>query len=162
MTMSSRIAVMHEGRILQIDTPSGIYEYPNNRFVASFLGSVNLFDGKVVEREGNEVVIEAGDGEQFRMQCQLPLAIGLHATVGIRPEKIRLAPDQSPAPNRIKGIVENIAYLGDVSTFHIRMQSGQKAQMTLTNLRPITEQTLTWGEEVMLEWDPDGGVVLAE
>jgi putrescine transport system ATP-binding protein len=162
MTMSSRIAVMHEGRILQIDTPSGIYEYPGNRFVAGFLGSVNLFDGKVVERVDNEVVIEAGEGDQYRMQCQLPLAIGLPVTVAVRPEKLRLARDRTQATNRVRGVVEDIAYLGDVSIFHIRTSSGQKVQMTLTNFRPITEQTLTWDEEVVLEWDPDGGVVLVE
>jgi len=162
MTMSSRIAVMHDGRIVQTDTPSGIYEYPGNRFVAGFLGSVNLFDGKVVAREGSDVLIEAGSGEQYRMHCELPLAIGLAVTIAVRPEKIRLAADDAEVPNRIRGVVEDIAYLGDVSIFHIRTRAGSKAQMTLTNLRPIVEQSLTWGEQVTLEWDPDGGVVLTE
>ncbi len=162
MTMSSRIAVMHDGRILQTDTPSGIYEYPGNRFVASFLGSVNLFDGKVVQRTGNQVLIEGASGELYRMHCELPLAIGTAASVAVRPEKIRLARDEGDAPNRIRGTVEDIAYLGDISIFHVRTQAGHKAQMTLTNLRPIIEQTLTWGEQVTLEWDTDGGVVLTE
>lgn len=162
MTMSSRIAVMHEGRILQIDTPSGIYEYPNTRFVASFLGSVNLFEGKVVDRQNSEVMIEAGSGNRYVMHCQLPLAIGITATVAVRPEKLRLAKDTAEAPNRVKGKVEDIAYLGDISIFHVRTAFGQKVQMTLTNTRPIIEQKLTWEEEVALEWDSDGGVVLVE
>lgn len=162
MTMSSRIAVMHEGRIMQLDTPSGIYEYPNCRFVAGFLGSINLFDGKIVERHENEVSIESDKGDSYRMHCSQPLAIGLQVAVAIRPEKIRLASDNAEAPNRVRGIVEDIAYLGDISIFHVRTHDGRKVRMTLTNLRPITEQTLGWGEEVVLEWDPDGGVVLTE
>ena len=163
MTMSSRIAVMHDGKILQVDTPSGIYEYPNCRFVAGFVGSINLFEGKVIDRIDGEAIIEGADGEQYQMQCHQPLAIGLPVMVAVRPEKIRLARDsQNEGTNRIRGLVEDIAYLGDISIFHLRTASGRKLQMTLTNTRPITEQTLTWDEEVVVEWDPDGGVVLTE
>jgi putrescine transport system ATP-binding protein len=162
MTMSSRIAVMHEGRILQIDTPSGIYEYPNCRFVAEFVGSINLFAGKVIDYEGGEVIIEGNEGDQYRMRSHQPMAIGLPVIVAVRPEKIRLASDATAAPNRVRGVVQDIAYLGDVSIFHVQLNAGQKVQMTLANTRPITEQTLTWGEKVMLEWDANGGVVLTE
>ena len=162
MTMSSRIAVMHEGRIRQVDTPSGIYEYPNCRFVAEFVGSINLFAGKVVDCEDGNVVIEGNAGVQYRMRSSHPMATGLHVIVAVRPEKIRLIKDIANAPNRIRGKVQDIAYLGDVSIFHVKLDSGQKVQMTLANTRPITEQTLTWGEEAVLEWDANGGVVLAE
>ncbi len=163
MTMSSRIAVMHDGYILQVDTPSGIYEYPNCRFVAGFVGSINLFEGKIIERTEDYAMIEGTDGEQYHMHCLQPLAIGLPVVVAIRPEKIRLARNpEIETANRIKGRVEDIAYLGDLSIFHIKTGTGRKVQMTLTNTRPITEQTLTWGEEVVIEWDPDGGVVITE
>ncbi len=163
MTMSSRIAVMHDGHIVQVDTPSGIYEYPNCRFVAGFVGSINLFEGKVIERSEGEAIIEGADGEQYQMKCLQPLAIGLPVMVAVRPEKIRLSrTPQTLTVNQIKGLVEDIAYLGDVSIFHLKTASGRKIKMTLTNTRPITEQTLTWGEEVVVEWDPDGGVVLTE
>jgi len=162
MTMSSRIAVMHEGRIRQVDTPSGIYEYPNCRFVAEFVGSINLFAGKVVDCEDGNVVIEGNAGVQYRMRSSHPMATGLHVIVAVRPEKIRLIKDIANAPNRIRGKVQDIAYLGDVSIFHFKLDSGQKVQMTLANTRPITDQTLTWGEEAVLEWDANGGVVLAE
>lgn len=163
MTMSSRIAVMHDGHIVQVDTPSGIYEYPNCRFVAGFVGSINLFEGKIIERNDGEAIIEGLDGEQYHMQCLQPLAIGLPVVVAVRPEKIRLARDPATSGvNQIRGKVEDIAYLGDVSIFHLKTGSGRKVQMTLTNTRPITEQSLTWGEEVVVEWDPDGGVVLTE
>jgi putrescine transport system ATP-binding protein len=162
MTMSSRIAVMHEGRIRQVDIPSGIYEYPNCRFVAEFVGSINLFAGKVVDCEDGNVVIEGNAGVQYRMRSSHPMATGLHVIVAVRPEKIRLIKDIANAPNRIRGKVQDIAYLGDVSIFHFKLDSGQKVQMTLANTRPITDQTLTWGEEAVLEWDANGGVVLAE
>jgi putrescine transport system ATP-binding protein len=162
MTMSSRIAVMHEGRILQVDTPSGIYEYPNCRFVAKFVGSINLFHGKVVEHEGEDVIVEGSGVGCYRMHCHQPLAIGLPVAVAVRPEKIRLAADDADRPNRVRGKVEDIAYLGDVSIFHFALDDGQKVAMTLTNTRPITEQTLTWGESAVLEWDANGGVVLPE
>lgn len=163
MTMSSRIAVMHDGHIVQVDTPSGIYEYPNCRFVAGFVGSINLFEGKIIERSEGETIIEGADGEQYHMKCPHPFAIGSPVVVAVRPEKIRLARNpETPASNQIKGLVEDIAYLGDVSIFHLKTSSGRKIQMTLTNTRPITEQTLTWDEEVVIEWDPDGGVVLTE
>jgi putrescine transport system ATP-binding protein len=90
------------------------------------------------------------------------MATGLHVIVAVRPEKIRLIKDIANAPNRIRGKVQDIAYLGDVSIFHVKLDSGQKVQMTLANTRPITDQTLTWGEEAVLEWDANGGVVLAE
>jgi putrescine transport system ATP-binding protein len=163
MTMSSRIAVMHDGYIVQVDTPSGIYEYPSTRFVAGFVGSINLFEGKIIERSDGEVMIEGADGEQYRMHCPQPLAIGSPVGVAVRPEKIRLVRNpEAETFNQIKGLVEDIAYLGDVSIFHLKTVSGRRVKMTLTNTRPITEQTLTWGEEVMVEWDPDGGVVLTE
>jgi putrescine transport system ATP-binding protein len=153
---------MHEGRIMQVDTPSGIYEYPGSRFVAEFLGSINLFEGKVIEQRAGEVLVKGSSGEHYRMRYQQPLTIGLPVTVAVRPEKIRLASDQGAAPNRISGIVEEIAYLGDVSIFHVQTGAARRVQITLTNTRPITEHTLTWGQKVVLEWDPDGGVVLPE
>jgi putrescine transport system ATP-binding protein len=82
--------------------------------------------------------------------------------VAVRPEKMRLAADGDGGPNRVRGRVEDIAYLGDVSVFYVRLGSGQRVQMTLTNARPIVEQTLTWDQEVILAWDPDGGVVLTD
>ncbi len=162
MTMSSRIAVMHEGQIRQVDTPSGIYEFPNSRFVAGFVGSINLFEGRVMQRIDDEVLIEGAEGEHYRMRSYQPLAIGLPVAVAVRPEKVRLSTDLADAPNRIRGKVQDIAYLGDVSIFHLLSASGHKIQMTLTNTRPITEQSLNWGEEVVIEWDADAGVVLTE
>ncbi|TCT23900.1 ABC transporter ATP-binding protein [Thiobaca trueperi] len=163
MTMSSRIAIMEAGQIMQIDTPTAIYEFPNCRFVAEFIGSVNLFEGKIVERQGDQVLIEAQFGGLMRMRSFQPHAIGTPVMVAIRPEKMRLC--ETPGGdgvNRLQGIVEDIAYLGDVSIYRIRTGSGLLAEMTLTNIQPRTEQALTWEQEAVIEWSPTSGVVLTE
>ena len=163
MTMSTRIAVMDAGQIIQVDTPTGIYEYPNSRFVAEFIGSVNLFEGKVVRREGDEVLVENPLGQPMQMRCLQPLAVGTSVTVAVRPEKIKLCPEfRADAVNQIAGVVEDIAYLGDVSIYHVRVSPEKIVTMTLANIQPRTEQALTWGQEVAMEWSPTSGVVLTD
>jgi putrescine transport system ATP-binding protein len=163
MTMSTRIAVMDAGQIMQVDTPTAIYEYPTCRLVAEFIGSVNLFEGKIVECAGDQVVVEARLGSPIRMRCLQPHPIGTPVTVAIRPEKMRLCPDLADGGvNRVKGVVQDIAYLGDVSIYRVRVGEGQLVEMTLTNIQPRTEQALTWEQEVAIEWSPTSGVVLTE
>ena len=163
MTMSTRIAVMEAGQIMQVDTPTAIYEFPTCRFVAEFIGSVNLFEGKVMASEGNEILVEAGAGFTIRMRSYQPHPLGTPVTVAIRPEKMRLCTRYDPeGVNQIEGVVEDIAYLGDVSIYRIRTQDGRLVEMTLTNIQPRTEQALTWEQEVAIEWSPTSGVVLTE
>lgn len=163
MTMSTRIAVMDAGRILQVDTPTAIYEYPEYRFVADFIGLVNLFEGRVVENEGDQVVIESTVGRRLRLRDLRPHAIGAPVTVAIRPEKLSICETyQEDGVNQIKGVVEDIAYLGDVSIYRVRVSPAMLVEMTLTNVQPRTEQVLTWGQEVAMEWSPTSGVVLTE
>ncbi|EXJ16629.1 ABC transporter ATP-binding protein [Imhoffiella purpurea] len=163
MTMSTRIAVMEAGQIMQVDTPTAIYEFPTCRFVAEFIGSVNLFEGKVMASEGNEILVEAGAGFTIRMRSYQPHPLGTPVTVAIRPEKMRLCAQYDPeAVNQIEGVVEDIAYLGDVSIYRIRIDEGRLVEMTLTNIQPRTEQALTWEQKVAIEWSPTSGVVLTE
>jgi putrescine transport system ATP-binding protein len=163
MTMSTRIAVMDAGQIIQVDTPTGIYEFPNSRLVAEFIGSVNLFEGKIVEQIGDEAVIEGHGGTMMRMRSPMPHATGTPVSVAIRPEKIRLARDyQEGAVNQVRGVVEDIAYLGDVSIYHVRVSPEQMVEMTLANVHPRAEQALTWDQEVAMEWAPSSGVVLTD
>lgn len=163
MTMSTRIAVMNAGQILQVDTPTAIYEYPEYRFVAEFIGSVNLFEGKVVGTDGEHVTVESRIGRTFRMRDLHPHAIGTPVTVAIRPEKMRLCQDyRQDGVNQVKGVVEDIAYLGDVSIYRVRVGAESLVEMTLTNAQPRTEQALTWDQEVAMEWSPSSGVVLTE
>ncbi len=163
MTMSTRIAVMNAGQILQVDTPTAIYEYPEYRFVADFIGLVNLFEGKVVEVLGDQLLVESPLGRTIRMHTLHPHPIGTPVTVAIRPEKVRLAQEyREDGVNQIKGVVEDIAYLGDVSIYRVRVSPGMLVEMTLTNVLPRMEQDLTWGQEVAMEWSPNSGVVLTE
>lgn len=163
MTMSTRIAVMNAGQILQVDTPTAIYEYPEYRFVAEFIGSINLFEGKVVETDGEHVTVETRIGRTFRMRDMHPHALGTPVTVAIRPEKMRLCQDyRQDGINQVKGVVEDIAYLGDVSIYRVRVSPESLVEMTLTNVQPRTEQALTWEQEVAMEWSATSGVVLTE
>lgn len=163
MTMSTRIAVMDAGQIIQVDTPTGIYEYPNSRLVAEFIGSVNLFEGKVMRRDGDEVLVESPLGRPLQMRCLHPLAVGTPVAVAVRPEKIQLCLEfRDDAVNQISGVVEDIAYLGDVSIYHVRVSPEKIVEMTLANIQPRTEQALTWGQEVAMEWSPTSGVVLTD
>lgn len=163
MTMSSRIAVMDAGQIMQVDTPTAIYEFPTSRLVAEFIGSVNLFEGKVVESLGDQVLIEARFGGVIQMRSFQPHPIGTPVMVAIRPEKMRLcAQRRADRVNQLRGTVEDIAYLGDVSIYRIRVDGERLVEMTLTNIQPRTEQALTWEQEVTIEWSPTSGVVLTE
>ena len=163
MTMSTRIAVMNAGQILQVDTPTAIYEYPEYRFVADFIGLVNLFDGKVVEVLGDQLVVELPIGRKLQMRTLHPHPIGTPVIVAIRPEKIRLCTSyREDGVNQIKGVVEDIAYLGDVSIYRVRISPEMLVEMTLTNVLPRMEQDLTWDQEVAMEWSPNSGVVLTE
>ena len=163
MTMSSRIAVMDAGKIDQIDTPAGIYEFPSSRFVAGFIGSVNLFEGKVTGRDGDEALVEGATGVSMRMRCPQPPAVGSPVAVAVRPEKLRLCDKpREGGVNQLRGVVEDIAYLGGVSKYHVRVTDAQVVAMTLANVHPRTEQALTWGQEVIIEWGPGSGLVLTD
>ena len=163
MTMSTRIAVMNAGQILQVDTPTAIYEYPEYRFVADFIGLVNLFEGRVAETLDDQVLVETSMGRRLHMRCAHPHAVGTPVTVAIRPEKVQLCQGyREDGTNQVKGVVEDIAYLGDVSIYRVRVSPETLVEMTLTNVQPRTEQVLTWGQEVAMEWSPTSGVVLTE
>lgn len=164
MTMSTRIAIMDAGQIMQVDTPTAIYEFPSCRFVAEFVGSVNLFEGKVVESSGDEVLVETRIGRSMRVRAFHPYALGTPVTVAVRPEKVRLCHDyREDGVNQLRGVVEDIAYLGDVSIYRIRIDATlPRVQMTLTNTQPRTEQALTWDQEVAIEWSPNSAMALSE
>ena len=162
MTMSSRVAVMEAGRIRQVGTPTTVYEYPATRYVADFIGATNLIEGRVVGSDGDLVRIKpSGWAGELVMHHNQPLVSGTPVTVAVRPEKIRVGgtPD-SQAANRVTGRIEDIAYFGDVSIYHVELTSGLRLQATLTNMVPRAEQPFAWGDEVDLWWQPTGGVVL--
>ncbi len=161
MTLASRIAVMNRGEIVQIGTPRQIYEFPATRFVADFIGSVNLFDGRLIEDEPDHV----------RVGCdELPAPVyvdhGLSAPpeaqlwVAIRPEKFvlqREPPEQKD--NWARGIIKEIAYMGDMSVFLVRLDSGREVRVTQANIARKPEERFAWDETVYLRWEPSSPVV---
>ena len=137
MTVADRIAVMEEGRIAQVDTPSAIYEAPRSRYVAEFIGDVNIFEGRARAVNGNDLAVELADAPDdlaAPARADGPAA-GDTVMLAVRPEKIEIAP-QAPPPgtaNAMAGEVTEIAYLGSVSTYRVRLDSGKMVVSTQTN-----------------------------
>jgi len=166
MTMSSRIAVMNHGVIAQVGTPTEIYEYPHNRFVAEFIGSINMFDGRVVSTEGDQVLVASEEaGCELLIAHATPAPAGSPVSVAIRPEKIALSKEPVPGGdgrNSTTGIVREIAYLGDVSIYLVQLPTGKTVRVTAPNITRRTEMPITWEDEVTLTWRPFAGVVLTQ
>ena len=166
MTMSSRIAVMNHGVIAQTGTPTEIYEYPQSRFVAEFIGSVNMFEGRVVEDQSDHVLIRSEDaGCDLYINHAVSVPSGATVAVAVRPEKIALSKEPPPnadGRNLATGTVREIAYLGDVSIYLVELASGKTVRVTAPNLVRRAEMPITWDDQVYLTWRPFVGVVLTQ
>ncbi|MCX7338673.1 MAG: ABC transporter ATP-binding protein [Alphaproteobacteria bacterium] len=163
MTMSTRMAVMEEGRIRQVGVPHDIYEFPSSRYVAEFIGSMNIFEGIVVEDEPDHVLIESHEAGCFLYVTHAAaMPVGSQVAVAIRPEKVMLS-QTPPVGNRncTKGVVKEIAYLGDMSIYYVQLESGKVAQAALPNLLRLSERGVKWDDEIYLFWRAENGVVLA-
>ncbi len=162
MTMSSRVAVMDAGRILQVATPAQLYEFPANRFVAEFIGGVNIFEGRVSEQRDEDLVFYCEKlGGDFLMYHGDPLPVGTPVAVAVRPEKLSVH-DEPPTDRRncVHGRVVEIAYLGDVSVYHVATDHGQVVRVQITHEARYERPHYSWDDELYLSWDPDDGVVL--
>jgi putrescine transport system ATP-binding protein len=168
MTLASRIGVMDHGKIVQVGTPGDIYEYPNSRFVADFVGSVNLFEGTLIEDEPDYVRVASKElGANFFVNHGVSAPPDATVWVALRPEKVvisRNAPEGDASDNRVRGVVKEIAYLGDVSVYLVRLPSGRLVRVTRPNMRRQSAATdrITWDEEVWLHWDPSSPVVVTQ
>ena len=162
MTMASRVGVMDEGKILQIGTPSDVYETPSCRFSAEFIGSVNLFEGRVVVDEPDHVIVEAQDLEQrIYIDHGITGTSDMAVWVALRPEKITVTRKQPEGEyNRVKGKVRDIAYLGSHSIYHVQLSSGRVVTAIVGNLQRGCDDCPTWEDEVYLSWEARSGVVL--
>ncbi len=164
MSMATRIAIMSEGRILQIGTPHEIYETPNCRFVADFIGSVSMFHGKVVEDEADHVVIEAPECRLY-VGHGITGVEGMPASVGIRPEKIVLSFDLPEGvapgdPNCVAGEVVEMAYLGGQTVYHLKLASGMVLKASVTNSVRHADKQPKWGDRIYASWGRSDTVVL--
>jgi putrescine transport system ATP-binding protein len=167
MTMASRIAVMSEGRLLQVGAPSEIYETPANRFVADFIGNVNLMEGTLIEDEPDHVVIECGDC-RHRVGHGITGTKGMAVTVALRPEKIRIGRDRpargdgndDSGVNQAHGTIKDLAYFGSFTVYHLLLASGKVLKVSQGNTERQVEGQLTWGDEAWASWSPLSPVVL--
>ena len=169
MTMATRIGVMSEGKILQIGLPSDIYETPNCRFVADFIGTVNLFKGTVEVDEPDHVVIDSPECKHY-VSHGITGTSDMQVFVAVRPEKMAI---QSNPPadeerdslaevgfNMAKGVVQDLAYLGSLTTYHVKLDSGMVVKVTHTNAARRDTAHLTWGDAVYVWWCGSDVVVL--
>ena len=163
MTLSSRIGVMNAGGIVQTGTPTEIYEYPDSRFVADFIGSVNLFEGRIVEDEADHVLIESEEaGCPLYIDHGVSAAPGARVWVAVRPEKLEISREApESAHNRIEATVEEIAYMGGLSLYHLRAETGKRLRVTQPNRVRAVAGRPTWEDRVYISWHPSSGVVLA-
>jgi putrescine transport system ATP-binding protein len=166
MTLATRIGVMHSGEIVQVGTPKEIYEYPNSKLVAEFIGNVNTFQGRLVEDEPDHVRIASPDlGSTFFVDHGVSAAPDATVWVAIRPEKIQISlerPEQSE--NVVRGVIKEIAYMGDLSVYLVRIESGKIVRVTRPNRfrHADADDLLTWDQPVYLHWHASSAVVLLE
>lgn len=166
MTMATRLAVMHHGYLAQVGTPAEVYEYPQTRLVAEFLGTANVFDGIVREAGASGALVEPTALDAlFRSDTDPPKPVGARVFVAVRPEKMHVrkaAAGEAAGTNRLVGTVRDIAYYGDFFMFVVDLPEGGAVRVSQPNLARITELPITWGDRVAVEWPPLATVVLPE
>jgi putrescine transport system ATP-binding protein len=163
MTVADRIAVMDRGRIVQIGTPAEIYEQPATRYVADFIGDVNLIEAKIAARDERGVIMQSDKvAAPLRAVAAPDLAAGSTVALALRPEKIRITVRKpaDAAENFARGTVIGIAYFGDFSMYQVRLDGGLVVRAARPNMTRFTDAPITWDDTVFLSWSPEAGVVL--
>ena len=164
MTLSTRMAMMDAGKFQQIGTPAEVYEYPESRLVANFIGSANMFEGRVSQNGADHVVVTCKElGVEFYTNHPMSIIEGTKVWVAVRPENIVLSKTAFDATkNQLKGVVVDIGYHGKTSTYRIRISNDQMIEVSVPNQkRPKGDRhSVDWDEEVYLNWDQSNAVVL--
>ncbi|MEQ8298177.1 MAG: ABC transporter ATP-binding protein [Nitratireductor sp.] len=162
MTMADRIAILDKGEVVQVATPAEIYEAPGSRFVADFVGTVNLIEGEMRGRENGVARIEDGRGLTILTEDDGDAAAGDRVWFAIRPEKLKVSaakPDTTDS-NAAEGEIYDIAYLGDMTIFHIRLDDGRIVKASTMNSARVSDEMLTWHDRAWISFRSDAGVVL--
>ncbi|MHC4434340.1 MAG: ABC transporter ATP-binding protein [Planctomycetota bacterium] len=162
MTVASRVAVMDEGKFVQVATPAQIYEMPNSVYVADFIGDVKIIEGSATPLGDDRYEIQWAEGQKpLVATCSMPLTAGAHVFYAIRPEKVAITPERPrDVANAVKGRIHDIAYLGNISTYHVELKNGQFIKAQTANNRRIARRSFTWDDTVWLSWTDTAGVVL--
>ncbi len=162
MTVASRVAVMDHGKLIQVATPAEIYEAPNCVYVADFIGDVNIIEGNAKTKRGGKVEINWAEGEKAIVaDSATEIANGDRVSVAVRPEKIAIAATKPKGTtNAFKGKVLDIAYLGNISTYHVELPGGHIIKAQTANASRIERRSFTWEDTVWLSFTETSGVVL--
>lgn len=163
MTVASRVAVMDEGRVMQVATPERIYEAPNSVYVADFIGDVNILHGQAKPMADETYEINwAAQQTPVVAASTRPFSDGQTCHLAIRPEKVSIHKDRPEADNAVQGKVLDIAYLGNLSTYHVELPTGDIIKAQVANTRRISRRDFTWEDPVWVSWTKTAGVLLAE
>ena len=164
MTLSTRMAMMDAGKFQQIGTPTEVYEYPESRLVANFIGSANMFEGRVSQSGPDHVVVTSKElGVEFNTEHTNSIIEGTKVWIAVRPEKITLS--KTPldvTTNQLKGVVVDIGYHGKTSTYRIRISNDQIIEVSVPSQKRQKgdRQSIDWDEEIYMNWDQSNAVVL--
>ena len=163
MTMAGRIAVMSKGRVQQVGTPKEVYEYPANRFVADFIGNVNMLDGKLSVDEPDHCAVQTKIGE-VRLGHGVSGSLGMQVAVAVRPEKVSIAKQRPVGVNEnlFFGRVKEIAYLGSYNNYIVATPQGMRVEITEPNGSRYERLDITWEDDVYFWWDDNAAVVLRD
>lgn len=162
MTMASRVAVMSEGRFLQVGPPAEIYEVPSSRFVADFIGNVNLMEGTLAVDEPDHVVIDSADCRHY-VGHGISGSLGMALTVALRPEKIEVSREQPDEEfNAVRGTIKEMSYFGSFTVYHLELASGALLKVSQANVQRHREDELTWGDQVWARWSRSAHIVLTQ
>ena len=169
LSMAGRIAVINRGLVAQLATPSDLYEFPTNRFVADFIGSVNLFDGRLVVDEPDRAVVNAPEIGRIYLNHGVTGPHDANIHVALRPEKIAMIPEAKGKPsapecpegdNIAHGQIRGMSYLGDITIYEVKLDSGRVIRVSRPNLSRYDQEDFTWDDKVWLSWHGSSPVVL--
>lgn len=162
MTMAGRIAIMNKGKFVQIGEPEVVYEHPTSRYSAEFIGSVNILEGVLQEEQEDGYLISVPALKRpLKVSLSSPVLEGVPVMIALRPEKIRVCESIADFNyNAVSGEVADIAYLGDLSIYYVRLESGLVISAQLQNDDRIRQNAPTWDDKIELCWDVESCVVL--
>jgi putrescine transport system ATP-binding protein len=172
LSMASRVAVINKGEVAQLAPPSDLYEYPANRFVADFVGAVNVFEGKLILDEPDKAAVDCPGLGKIYLNHGVTGPHGADVWVAIRPEKIYLhvpgkgeavraaAKDAPDGHNFARGMIKGMSYLGDCTIFEILLEGGAMIRVRRPNISRHDQEDFTWDDKVSMHWRADSPVVL--
>jgi putrescine transport system ATP-binding protein len=168
MTVATRIGLMNHGMLAQVDTAAEIYENPASRFVADFIGDVNMIKGVTGETSGTgedcvtQFIIDGSD-TIFSARCATPLAAGTPCWLAIRPEKIHVSRKRPRnADNLLQGMIDDIGYVGNLSTYHVLLENNNIIKAQEANRLRMANREFTWQDKVWLSFSPDAAILLTD